>query len=67
MLGNIRIRLSATGTAAVLCCWMLCFTALAIVDGPPYTGYALSGLLAVGVLLVRLVATQPPAEQPPEG
>lgn len=57
MLRNIRIRLSATGLAATVCCWLLCFTGLAIAGGRDYLAYAQGVLSVIGVGLA-LALTQ---------
>ena len=49
-LKNITINLKATGNAAVLIAWMLCFTALAILA--PTATFPLGMMGAMGILLV---------------
>lgn len=52
MLRNIAINIQATGPAAVLIVWMLCFTAIALFGSGDLASYAQGALGAFGVFLL---------------
>lgn len=56
MFENIAINLRATGPAAVLITWLLCFTAIALFGTSSLASYAQGALTGVGVLLVYSLA-----------
>lgn len=55
MLRNIAINIQATGPAAVLIAWLLCFTALALWGTSALTAYAQGVLGAFGVFLLSAI------------
>ena len=49
---NIQLSLQATGPAAVLCVWMICFTVLALYGKGSSAFLAIGTMAAFGGLLV---------------
>jgi hypothetical protein len=56
MLRNISISLRATGPAAVLIVWMLCFTAVTLFGSGGLAGYAQGFLGGFGIFLLTVLA-----------
>lgn len=56
MLQNIAISLRATGPAAVLIAWMLCFTAISLFGAGGLASYAQGVLGAFGIFLLSALA-----------
>lgn len=58
---NIAVNLTATGMAAVMIAWLLCFTLLALFGTTDMAKYALYMLGTVGIGLL-IVLSRPPQE-----